>query len=184
YAVLAGLCQARGHFLRPPLAALACGAVAWAILVCRLSTGGVVFAAWMQVVVYLGPAVLLLPAAGWPRFADWSSGELSELWSRLRPVLAAASYCRSGFVVDRCLASFVGPGSLVILDLGQRVQGAAVRVMNEALVTPHVSTLARIAAAGRWDALQSAFRRQRWRVTIAATAAASAILLIATAGQP
>ena len=184
YAILAGLCQARGQFLRPPIAALACLLIAWMMLGWRLHTDGVVFAAWMQVAVYVGPALVLLPSAGRPTFADGWRGELPELWIRLRPVLAAATYCRSGFVVDRYLASFAGPGSLAILDLGQRVHGAAVRVMNETLVTPQVSTLARFAATKQWEALQTMYRRQRWRVTIAAGALTSVIVVIATSGQP
>jgi putative peptidoglycan lipid II flippase len=184
FAVLAGLCQARGHFLRPPLAALSCLVVAWMVLISRLQIDGVVLAAWMQVVVYVGPALLLLPAAGRPRVAESRVCEKTALWDRLRPVLAFGTYSRSGFVLDRCLASFAGPGSLAILDLGQRLQGGAVRVMNEALVTPHVSTLARMAASGQWDAVQILHGRQRWRVAIASVGLASIIVAIVTAGQP
>jgi putative peptidoglycan lipid II flippase len=164
------------------MAALVCLLIALMMLVWRLHIDGVAFAAWMQVAVYVGPALVLLPSAGRPTLADGC--DLRELWNRLRPVLAAATYCRSGFVVDRYLASFAGPGSLAILDLGQRVHGAAVRVMNETLVTPHVSTLARLAATEQWDAVQTIFRRVRWRVAIAAIALTSVIVVIATAGQP
>lgn len=184
FAVLSGLCQARGKFLRPPLAALSCLVVAWMVLIWRLHIDGVVLAAWMQVVVYVGPALLLLPAAGRPTFAESRGCEQRALWDRLRPVLAFGTYSRSGFVVDRCLASFAGPGSLAILDLGQRLQGGAVRVMNETLVTPHVSTLARMAASGQWDAVQTLYGRQRWRVAMASAGLACIILAIATAGQP
>jgi putative peptidoglycan lipid II flippase len=184
FAVLSGLCQARGQFLRPPLAALTCLVVGWMVLIWRLQIDGVVLAAWMQVVVYVGPALLLLPAAGRPRFAESRRCEQGALWDRLRPVLAFGTYSRTGFVVDRCLASFAGPGSLAILDLGQRLQGGAVRVMNETLVTPHVSTLARMAASGQWDAVQTVYGRQRWRVAIASAGLACIIVAIATAGQP
>jgi peptidoglycan biosynthesis protein MviN/MurJ (putative lipid II flippase) len=56
--------------------------------------------------------------------------------------------------------------------------------MNETLVTPQVSTLARFAATKQWEALQTLYRRQRWRVTIAAGALTSVIVVIATSGQP
>jgi peptidoglycan biosynthesis protein MviN/MurJ (putative lipid II flippase) len=183
YAVLAGLCQVRGQFLRAPLAALGCMGAAWAILAWRLRHDGILLAAWMQVAAYVGPPLLLLPAAGRPVVTRWWPSELWELWRRLRPVFLAASYCRSGFVVDRCLASFAGPGSLVILDLGQRVQGAAVRVMNEALVTPTVPMLARIAAAHQWDSLKAVYRHQRWRVAVAAIGLAAGIVIISTAAH-
>jgi peptidoglycan biosynthesis protein MviN/MurJ (putative lipid II flippase) len=179
FAVLAGLCQARGQFLRAPLAALACLLLGWAVLVLRLHIDGVLLAAWMQVLVYIGPPLLLLPAAGWPTFAQSDAAEQRALWDRLRPVLSFAGYSRSGFVVDRCLASFAAPGSLAILDLGQRMHGAAVRVMNEALVTPHVSTLARHAASGQWAAVQTAYADQRARV--AAASAGFACIIVATA---
>lgn len=184
FAVLSGLCQARGQFLRPPLAALTCLVVAWTVLIWRLHIDGVVLAAWMQVAVYVGPALLLLPAAGRPRIAESRACEQGTLWRRLRPVLALGAYSRSGFAVDRCLASFAGPGSLAILDLGQRLHGGAVRVMNEALITPHVSMLARLAASGQWDVVQAVFGRQRWRVGIASAGLACIIVAIATAGQP
>lgn len=183
YAVLAGLCQARGQFLRAPLAALGCMAAAWAILIWRLDHDGVFLAGWMQVAVYIGPPLLLLPAAGRPSIAQWWPSELSQLWNRLRPVFLSAAYCRSGFVVDRCLASFAGPGSLVILDLGQRLHGAAVRVMNETFVTPNVPALARIAANDQWDNVKAMYRHQRLCVGIAGIGAAAAIVIIAAAGH-
>lgn len=183
YAVLAGLCQTRGQFLRAPLAALGCLAAAWAILVWRLDHDGVLLAAWMQVAVYIGPPLLLLPAAGRPSITQCWPAELSQLWNRLRPVFLAATYCRSGFVVDRCLASFAGPGSLVILDLGQRLHGAAVRVMNETFVTPSVPTLARIAATDQWDNLRAVHRHQRWCVGVAGMGIAAVIVIIAAAGH-
>jgi putative peptidoglycan lipid II flippase len=204
YAVLAGLCQARGQFLRAPLAALGCMAAAWAILIWRLDHSGVLLAAWMQVAVYIGPPLLLLPAAGRPSITQWwpfdsrslaqgrrfdsrslaqdKPTELSQLWNRLRPVFLAATYCRSGFVADRCLASFAGPGGLVILDLGQRLHGAAVRVMNETFVTPNVPNLARIAATDQWDTLRAVHRHQRWCVGVAGMGIAAVIVIIAAAG--
>ena len=181
YAVLAGLCQVRGRFLRAPLAALVCMGGAWAILAWRLPHDGVLLAAWMQVVAYVGPTLLLLPQAGWPAVSRWRPSELWQLWHQLRPVFLTASYCRSGFVVDRCLASFVGPGSLAILDLGQRVQGAAARVMNEALVTPTVPMLARIAATHQWDRLKAVYRHQRWRIAVVAIGVAAAIVIVSAA---
>jgi putative peptidoglycan lipid II flippase len=179
YAVLAGLCQARGQFLRAPLTALGCMAAAWAVLVWRLEHDGVFLAAWMQVAVYIGPALLLLPVAGRPSIPHPWPSELSQLWSRLRPVFVAATYCRSGFVVDRCLASFAGPGSLVILDLGQRLHGAAVRVMNETFVTPDVPTLARIAATDQWGNLRAVHRHQRWCVGLAGMGIAAVVVIVA-----
>jgi peptidoglycan biosynthesis protein MviN/MurJ (putative lipid II flippase) len=184
YGILAGLCHARGQFLRVPLAALACLVAAWAVLFWRLHTDGVLLVAWMQVVVYVGPPLLLLSAAGPPKIAHRWPPELSLVWHRLRPVLLAASYGRTGFVVDRCLASFAGPGSLVILDVGQRVQGAAARIMNDALVTPHVPMLARIAADHQWDHFKAVCRHQRRRVAVAASAVAGIIVVASVAGLP
>jgi peptidoglycan biosynthesis protein MviN/MurJ (putative lipid II flippase) len=162
---------------------LACLVAAWAVLVWRLHLDGVRLAAWMQVVVYVGPPLLLLPAAGLPRRVHWQRVELSHLWSRFRPVFLTATYSRTGFLVDRCLASFVGPGSLVILDLGQRVQGAVARVMNEALVTPHVPALARIAAAQQWDRLKIVCRDQRRRVATVASGLAAGFVLVSVTAQ-
>jgi len=184
YAVLAGLCHARGQFLRAALAALVCLAAAWAVLIWRLHADGVLLAAWMQVLVYVGPPLLLIQAAGRPRTGPAWPPELAQVWRRLRPVFLTAGYCRSGFVVDRCLASLTGPGGLVILDLGQRLQGAAARIMNEALVTPHVPTLARIAATRQWDSFRAVYERQRRRVAVVASGLAAVIVVASVAGRP
>ncbi len=181
FTVLSALYQARNRFLWASGAVLLCSLFGCWLLVAGLSTMGVRLAAWVQVLLWCGPAFLLLRGLG-----TWSPVSLSahsavfrDLWLRVRPLLLSAALVRTGFVVDRFLASFLASGSLVILDVTWRVLAAVVRIFNQGLVTPAVPTLATLAERGMWNEFARLCRaRLLWMG--AASACACALLLGAT----
>jgi putative peptidoglycan lipid II flippase len=152
FTVLAALYQARNRFLWMAWSLLFCSLLGWGLLVMGLSQVGVRLAAWVQVFIWSGPALLLLKGLGaW----SWDSVSVDaeffrELGTRMRPLLLSAACVRTGFVIDRFLTSFLASGSLVILELIWRLLAAVVRILNQGLVTPAVPTLARLAQAGAW----------------------------------
>ena len=152
FTVLSALYQARNQFLWPSGAVLISALLGWWVLVAGLASQGVRLAAWVQVLLWCGPALLLVRGLG-----PWSPGFINhrtvfrDLWLRLRPLLVSAAFVRTGFVVDRFLTSFLAAGSLVLLDVTWRVMAALVRIFNQGLVTPAVPALATLAKSGRWQ---------------------------------
>lgn len=151
FTVLSSLYHVRNRFLWPSGAVLLCTLLGWGILVAALTSLGVRLAAWVQVLLWCGPALLLAPGLG-----AWASSPVNhrlvfrDLWLRVRPLLLSAAFLRTGFVMDRFLTSFLAAGSLVLLDVTWRVMAALVRIFNQGLVTPSVPTLATLAKSGRW----------------------------------
>jgi putative peptidoglycan lipid II flippase len=171
FSVLAALEHARNRFRRVAASVLVCTVVGWAVLLRWLGTGGIVLAVWVQVLMLGGPALLLLPAAGRPAGIAGSGELLREVWRRVRPLVLGATYYRTGFVVDRLLASFLAPGSIVILELAQRIDVAVVRVLNQGIVTPVVPRLARLAEQGQSDAFRALVRqRALWAAALGGAA--------------
>jgi putative peptidoglycan lipid II flippase len=85
---------------------------------------------------------------------------LKQALRQMRPLVYGAMYYRTNFIVDRLLASFLAPGSIVILDLAQRIQAAIVRVLNQGIVTPVIPRLAKLAEAGNWEGFRTLYRRK------------------------
>lgn len=152
FTVLSALHQARNRFLWPSGAVLIATILGWWILMAGLDSLGVQLAAWVQVLLWCGPALLLVRELG-----PWSPGLMNhtavfrDLWLRVRPLLLSAAFVRTGFVVDRFFTSFLAAGSLVLLDVTWRVMAAIVRIFNQGLVTPAVPTLATLAKSGSWQ---------------------------------
>ena len=183
--VLAAFYHARNQFLWTGSAFLLCSLIGWCVLFLGLSQAGVTLAAWVQVFMCGGPAVLLLKiVGGWPRASiPVDTHFFRDLWTRMRPLVLSAAYLRTGFLADRFLTSFLAPGSLVILELTWRVLGAMVRVLNQAVVTPVVPTLAKLAEAQAWETFATLSRdRLRWMGVISGVALA-VFLLVAFFGQ-
>ena len=78
----------------------------------------------------------------------------------MRPLVVSAFYNRTGFMVDRLIASLLAPGSIAILDLVLRVHSGIGRVLNHGVVTPIIPQMARLAGARSWH-LFDALRRER-----------------------
>ncbi|MBA2487212.1 MAG: hypothetical protein H0V35_14185 [Nitrospira sp.] len=153
FTVLACFCHSHQRFVWAALSSLSCCFIGWLVLIVGLDHGGVRLAAWIQVFVWGGPALLLLPAIGSiPRFSWVDELERArKLWICFRPLVFSAAYTRSGFVVDRFLTSFLDQGSLVILELASRTLTALVRVLNQGFVTPILPRLTMWAVDGQWE---------------------------------
>lgn len=185
FTVLAALSHARNRFLWPAGALVVCSLVGCGLLWLGLSSVGVRLAAWVQVFLWCGPALLLVKGLGGgpsrPLLLDrplWG-----ELWDRLRPLLFSAAYIRTGFVVDRFLTSFLAAGSLVIFDLTWRVLAAMVRILNQGVVTPLVPTLATLAGRGAWSEFAQLCRARLWWLGAAGPAALVTVLGAVTFAQ-
>ncbi|MGC3973127.1 MAG: lipid II flippase MurJ [Nitrospira sp.] len=155
--VLSCFSQANGRFVWPALAVLLGTCAGWGLLVVGLERWGVWLAAWAQVAAVLATALLLLPVLGGTRGGTLSDLPplLSALWSRMRPLVVSASYYRTGFVVDRFLASLLAPGSISMLDLVLRVHSAIGRVLNHGVVAPIVPQMARLAREQSWSSFNA-----------------------------
>jgi putative peptidoglycan lipid II flippase len=178
--VLVSLNHARQVFLRPAVAMLLSSAVGWVILLVGIHSGGIVLAAWVQVMTFAGPVFFLVPSISrWPWGHD--SGLLpllSEVWWRFKPLMASASYYRTGFMVDRLLTSLLTPGSIVILELASRVHLAIVRISNQGITTPIVPMLASLSRQERWPAFKQQCReRFAWVVLLNAGAVLGLVVI-------
>jgi putative peptidoglycan lipid II flippase len=158
--VLTSLYHAGRVFLRPVLAVLMSSVVAGIILAGGIHSGGIILAAWVQVIMFAGPAFLLLPAISWWPWSGYSGllRLLSEVWWQCKPLIASASYYRTGFMVDRLLTSLLAPGSIVILELASRVHLAIVRIINQGITTPIVPVLASLSGEGSWPGFKQQCR--------------------------
>jgi putative peptidoglycan lipid II flippase len=162
--VLMSLSQAKGRFVWPALTVLLCTCGGWGLLVVGLDRWGVQLAAWVQVAIVTGPVLLQLPV-----LAGVAQGPLADIpllskdvWRRMRPLVAGASYHRTGFVVDRFFASLLAPGSIAVLDLVLRVHSAIGRVLNHGVVAPIVPRLARLASEKSWHSFNALWSERVW----------------------
>ncbi len=158
--VVSSLYHAGHRFVRPALSMLLSSLVGWAILIMGIRYGGVTLAAWVQVLTFAGPILLLVPSMGRFPSGDLSKiGEiLGELWRQVRPLMANAAYYRTGFVVDRFLTSLLAPGSVVVLELVLRIHTGMVRIFNVGVTTPLVPLLATLSSQGSWPAFKKQYR--------------------------
>ncbi len=181
FAVLAAYDQARGRFARVALASVVSTALAFGLLVFGLERGGIHLVAWAQVVALGGPAIFLVSSVARPSAFDPAFGR--ELWRRLRVVYMGTAVVRSGFVVDRLLASFLAPGSITLLDLTQRIHGAIVRTLNQGVVTPVVPSLAVSAHRPGRAEFHRMSRRTRDRILVISAIVVLLILVGIGAGR-
>jgi putative peptidoglycan lipid II flippase len=173
-AILCSFYQARNKFIRPALAILLSSIAGWSILFLGLNHFGVKLAGWAQVLMLTGPALILFPGLGWPKGVSYNPAIFREVWRGTRPIVLSSAYGRTGVILDRILASFLAPGSLVALDLAQRMNAAVSRILTQGMVTPIVPDLARLAHAEQWERFRSLYRQKAFQVF-----GASALLLVA-----
>lgn len=162
--VLSCLLQAKGQFAWSAISVLLCTGAGWLLLVIGLDQWGVQLAAWTQVFIAIGSAAVLLPALSWMRRGALSEIPIlvQEVWRMMRPLVISASYTRTGFVVDRFLASLFTPGSIAILDLVLRVHSAIGRVLNQGVVAPIVPRLSQLANKKSWGRFNALWSQRAW----------------------
>lgn len=161
-AVLSSFYQAGQKFILPALSTLAWTLIGWLLLIVGIHEAGVSLAAWVQVLCYVGPMLFLVPSLGWSVRGDRFKlhETLRELWPRLQPLTASAAYYRTGFLVDRFLASLLAPGSVVVLELAWRFHLALVRILNQGITTPILPVLARLSHQGAWHSFRRLYRQR------------------------
>jgi putative peptidoglycan lipid II flippase len=182
--VLTSLYHAQRVFLRPAVAVLISSVVGWVILLVGIHSGGIVLAAWVQVITFVGPIFFLVPSILWWPWGGDSGllGLLSKVWYQLKPLAVSASYFRTGFIVDRLLTSLLAPGSIVILELVSRVHLAIVRIMNQGVTTPIVPVLASLSSQENWPAFKQQCReRVTWIMLLSLGAVFGLVALTALA---
>ncbi len=148
YAVLTSLHQVRGRFLRPVAALLASHVLGALILVYKVHSTDVRLIAWVQLMLNTLPAICLLSILRSPKHFKADFAIVRTVLRGMRPLCLGAAYFRTSTIPDRIMASFLGPGSIVMLDFVNRTYGAVERIINQGVVTPVVPELARLYKAG------------------------------------
>lgn len=176
YAVLSALYQVRDRFIWPLLSVLASSVLGWLLLVWKLQSVGITLAAWVQVLVTTLPAILLLPGLGRYRSPGPNSTFFKQIWCQMRPLLLGKVYYMTSAPLDRILASYLAPGSIVILEMVGRFYGAVIRIMNQGLLTPTVPKLARLAQQQNWSEFRSLYYKQVRRAAVLSMLVITAIV--------
>jgi putative peptidoglycan lipid II flippase len=179
--VLIALWQARGRFMWPAASELIAAVVAVMIVILGVGIAGAETIAWAQLAIVFGQTLLLWPILGRPCLPSLHSPEIREAWRRMRPLLAGSTYYKTDALVNRALASFLPPGSVVLLSLGQRIHSAGATILSVAIASPIVPSLAKYARSESWRSFH-ALARQRLGWMFAATGAAMIVLLVV--GRP
>ena len=169
YAILTALYQVRHRFVWPMLSVLISSICGLIILFWALPVYGVQLAAWVQLLINTVPAILLLPILGRAHQVRLDFDLLKQVWRRMRPIMVGAIYYRTYFLGDRLLASFLTPGSIVILDMCQRVHNAIVRVLNQGIITPVVPRLAKLAEENKRGEFSTVIQQKTVEVLVSNT---------------
>ena len=159
-APLAALCQVRSRFRLTALSSLAGLVIGCLILITGLKRFGIEMAAWAQVVATGIPTLLLLPFAGRMRKVAWRPETMRTIYTRIKPLVWSKGIYMLSIPVDRFLASFLAPGSVVVLELANRFYTAVLRVLTQGILTPFLPTLSRYAHENRWSEFRRVNRRQ------------------------
>jgi putative peptidoglycan lipid II flippase len=160
YALFSALYQVRNRFIWPPLSILIAAAVSWLLVIWQMPHYGIKSVAWSQVLFIWLPALLLLPALKKIRRPRWQAPVVKEAWRRVRPVILGKAFGMMAVPLDRFLASFLAPGSVVIFELVGRFYGAVIRVLSQGILTPFVPQLSRLAHRHSWHEFRAVYKKQ------------------------
>lgn len=183
YAVLAALYQVRHRFIWPRLSFLISAVVGWLFLIWKLPQFGIILAAWVQVLVVTLPVLFLLPGLGRFERPTWRPILLKQLWHRTRPLLLGKAYFMTSFPIDRFLASFLAPGSIVIFELAGRFYGAVLRTLGQGILTPFVPRLSRLAHEHNWQEFRALYRKQSLLMLMLTVIVVLGVVVAASIGQ-
>jgi putative peptidoglycan lipid II flippase len=172
-AILTGLHQARGLFVRSEAIGTACSWLMVPAVIVALPTFGVEAAAVAVLIRYIVQAVALsLPLVGSERIHV----ELTPVWPRVRPLLVGNIYLKSEMFVDRYLLSMASPGSLSIVALAQSIYGPLTGVLAQSMAT---TALPRLSAEGGDISRSALFRRNLGLLGVSSTCLFVAAVLFA-----
>jgi putative peptidoglycan lipid II flippase len=177
YAVLSALYQVRRRFQWPVSALLIVHVVGLGVLVWKLPQFGIALVAWIQLLLAIVPALLLLPVLGSLRNFRGDFSTLRQVLRDMGPLCLGAVYFKTAVVPDRLLGSFLAPGSIVILDLANRTYGAIERVLNQGIVTPIVPQLVERQKSNDWISFRRLYRKKLVQMFLSNAAMVLAVFL-------
>jgi len=160
YAILSALCQVRNKFIWPALSIFLAAAANLMFVIWQLPRLGIASAAWGQVIFNTLPALLLLPELGRLRVRHWRIAVFKRGWEQVQPIVLLKAYSMTSLPLDRFLASFLVPGSVVTFELVWRFYSAAIRVLSKGILTPFFPRLSRLAYSSDWQEFSGVYRRQ------------------------
>jgi putative peptidoglycan lipid II flippase len=177
YAVLSSLYQVRGRFIWAVLSQLLGFVIGGVLLVWKLKTAGISFAAWTQLIIAIIPTLLLLPILGRMQLS-WRREFFKKIWANMRPMLLGKAYLLLNTPFDRILASHLAPGTIVIFELVGRFYAAILRILNKGLVMPSLPPLSRLAQEGNWRKFSALYRRKALQMGVIGGITIAMILLV------
>lgn len=165
-AIQTAVAFAQQRFVWSDAAPMLASIAAVAALLIFLPAYGVLAAAWITVARLVLVSLLLARGMGLPAPPDFSRPTIPVLWSRLKPLIAGASYYKMDPLVDRYLLSMLAPGALSILYLAQQLNGAASQVVAKALAIPALNRLARLHKEADEPGFASLLRRTYFAIFV------------------
>jgi len=184
YAVLSALYQIRNRFVWVLLSQLLASIAGAFLLVWKLKSFGIMFGAWMQLLIASVPVILLLPILGTlPRQLGWRSEFFKKIWHNMKPMLMGKAYFMINAPIDRVLASHLAPGTIVIFELVARFYNAILRILNKGIVMPTLPPLSRLAQEGKWEKFLSLYRRKSLQMGAVGLVIILGIIAVVTLGR-
>jgi putative peptidoglycan lipid II flippase len=184
YAVLSALYQVRNRFVWALLSQLLASIAGAFLLVWKLKSFGIMFGAWMQLLIATVPVILLLPILGTlPGQVGWRVEFFKKIWQNMKPMLMGKAYFMINAPIDRVLASHLAPGTIVIFELVGRFYNAILRILNKGIVMPTLPPLSRLAQEGKWEKFWHLYRRKAWQMGAVGLVIILAIIGVVTLGR-
>lgn len=139
--------------------------VALVMLYVTLPKFGIQAAVWASVMRSLASYGLLQGMAGLGHFRISKTLITDKAWGQVGPLLAGASVYKMDPIIDRYWSSHSPAGGMTVLGLAQACMSAIATVLERIIVIPVLPDLARLAAAGDFRAVRTAYRKCISRAT-------------------
>ena len=97
-----------------------------------------------------------------------NSGFVKRVLTFSGPLLIGQSILQANPIVDRTMASTLGPGSVTVLELGLRMFGVPLALLGSTLIGPVTATWAARKTEGGWPALRSSVTGALTKISIVA----------------
>jgi O-antigen/teichoic acid export membrane protein len=176
-AVLLAYLRAERRYVVPELI----GALAGLLLVAALPLAVPRYGVTAAAVLFAARSILNLIATAWlSRGISGGSAvvEVPSLFSRLGPLLGGGGVHKLSPLVDGFLLSHAPPGDLSVFSVFTRIVGAAMQLLERALIMPWAPQISTAVAAADPSHLAAAYRR-RIIATTAIVASGAALLMLA-----
>jgi peptidoglycan biosynthesis protein MviN/MurJ (putative lipid II flippase) len=176
--VLRAAYHARQNFFWPELSQLTESIVGLGALIWALPTFGIYAAAAIYVFRAMILTLLLLPGLGKYSYLDWRSPALGKAWERMKPLVLATLYYKSGPLVDRFLTSMTPSGGLSLFYFSQQLYEAANHLIGRAVAGPVLPLLAVHRKSGKLKLFKRTYRARLLVVLGVGTATVLLVLVL------